>query len=156
MYMAKHAGYTIDADPDKTARAVGKELPISPKASLEICRFIRGKPVERARTILEGVVAGKTAIPYKRHKYQITHQKGGVGPGRFPKKAAKYILTILTSAESNAEYKGMDLESLRVLQAAAHRGRIWHQRMPRAHGRWTQKDRLMTNIEIILEKGEEK
>jgi len=153
--MAKHAGYTIETDQEKTARSIGKELPISPKAAVEVCRAIRGLPVEKAKDFLEGVVAEKVAVPYKRFLYQIVHQKGGVGPGRFPKKAARYILNILNDAENNAEYKGFDTEGLKVLAASAHHGRTWHQRMPRAHGRWTQKDRQTVNIEIILEKRED-
>ena len=153
--MAKHAGYTIETDPEKTARSIGKEFPISPKAAVEVCRAIRGLTVEKARDLLEGVIAQKTAVPYKRFLYQITHQKGGVGPGRFPKKTAKYILYVLTDAENNAEYKGFDTEALDIMTASASRGRIWHQKMPRAHGRWTQKDRNTVNIEIILKKREE-
>ena len=153
--MAKHAGYTIETDPEKTARSIGKEFPISPKAAVEVCRAIRGLTVEKARDLLEGVIAQKTAVPYKRFLYQITHQKGGVGPGRFPKKTAKYILYVLTDAENNAEYKGFETEGLQVMTASAHHGRTWHQRMPRAHGRWTQKDRQTVNIEIILKKQED-
>ena len=153
--MAKHAGYTVEADPEKTARSIGKEMPISPKAAMEVCRAIRGLPVEKAKKFLEGVIKATVAVPYKRYLYQITHQKGGVGPGRFPKKAAKHILYVVTDAENNAEYKGLDTENLDIMTAAAHRGRIWHQRMPRAHGRWTQKDRNTVNIEIILKKREE-
>jgi len=153
--MAKHAGYTVEADPEKTARSIGKEMPISPKAAMEVCRAIRGLPVDKAKKLLEGVIKATIAVPYKRYLYQITHQKGGVGPGRFPKKAAKHILYVVTDAENNAEYKGLATENLDVMTAAAHRGRIWHQRMPRAHGRWTQKDRNTVNIEIILKKREE-
>ncbi|MBM4247937.1 MAG: 50S ribosomal protein L22 [Euryarchaeota archaeon] len=153
--MAKHAGYTVQTDPEKTARSIGKEMPISPKGAVEVCRAIRGLPIEKARSLLEGVIAGKVAVPYRRHLYQIVHQKGGVGPGRFPRKVAKHVLYVLTDAESNAEYKGFDTEALRVAVAAAHHGRTWHQRMPRAHGRWTQKDRQTVNVEIVLEKLEE-
>ncbi len=152
--MAKHAGYTIEVDDTKVAKSIGKELPISPKHAVEICREIRGLPLERAKEFLEGVIAQRTPVPFRRYNKQVVHQRGGTGPGRYPKKAAKYILRVLQDAESNAEYKGFDTESLDVLQAAAHRGRIWHQRMPRAHGRWTQKDRLTTNIEVILQKRE--
>jgi large subunit ribosomal protein L22 len=149
--MAKHAGYTMETDTEKTARAVGKELPISPKAALEICRNVRGMRLERAKKFLEGVVEGTQAVKYRRHLYQITHQKGGIGPGRFPKKAAHHILRVVMDAEANAEYKGFDLEGLKVLHIAANHGRTWHQRMPRAHGTSTQKDRQTVNIEVILE-----
>jgi large subunit ribosomal protein L22 len=70
-------------------------------------------------------------------------------------KTAKAILKIVQEAENNAEYKGFDTENLRVIHAASSHGRTWHQKMPRAHGRWTQKDRQTVNIEIILEKQED-
>jgi large subunit ribosomal protein L22 len=57
------AGYTQQTDPDTTARAIGKELPISPKFSREICRMLRGKNVAVAITMLEEVEALKRPVP---------------------------------------------------------------------------------------------
>ena len=45
-------------------------------------------------------------------QHGVAHKKG-VGPGRFPKKAAKAILRVIESAKHNAEYKGLDAENMK-------------------------------------------
>ena len=50
-------GYTVDIDPETSARAIGRELSISPKHSIVICRHIKGWRLERAKTFLEEVIA---------------------------------------------------------------------------------------------------
>ncbi|MBQ2486315.1 MAG: 50S ribosomal protein L22, partial [Candidatus Methanomethylophilus sp.] len=50
-------GYTATADPDTSAKAIGKEMPISPKFTREICGMIRGMKVNKAISTLEGVIA---------------------------------------------------------------------------------------------------
>src|SRR5512137_2973648 len=79
------------------------------------------------------------------------NSKPKVGPGRYPKKAALAILKVLESAQSNAEYKGLESDNMKVKLAAAHRGRIEKAYMPRAQGRSTPWNEQTTNIEIILE-----
>ena len=141
-------GYTAEADPDTTSKAIAKELPISPKFSREICRMIRGKKVDDAIRMLEEVV--ELRRPVRRYNYGVAH-KSGVGPGRFPKKAAAAIIKVLQSAKSNAEYKGLDADNMRVRIVSAHLGRTIPGYMPRAHGRSTAWDQQTVNIEVILE-----
>ena len=76
-------GYSGNYDPERMARAYGKELKISPKASNEICRRIRGMTVENAIELLEDVIEMKRSIPYKRYNKRVAHRKEGAG-GRFP------------------------------------------------------------------------
>ena len=42
------SGYTAVADPDTTAKALGKEMPVSPKFAREVAGMIRGMKVETA------------------------------------------------------------------------------------------------------------
>ena len=92
-------------------------------------------------------------MPYTRFK-MFLNPKPKVGPARYPKKAAKEILRVLESAQSNAEYKGLESDNMRVKLAAAHRGRIEKSYMPRAQGRSSPWNEQTTNIEIILEEVE--
>ena len=147
-------GYTQETDPDTTARAIGKELQISPKFSREICRMLRGKNVAVAITMLEEIEALKRPVPIGRHNFGVAHKKG-IGPGRFPKKAAKAIRQVIEHARSNAEYKGLDADNMRLKVVAAHLGRTIAGFMPRAYGRSTQWNQQTVNIEIILEEVEE-
>jgi large subunit ribosomal protein L22 len=143
-------GYTAQADPDTTSKAIAKELPISPKFSREICRMVRGKKVDVAIQMLEEVVELRRPVPIRRYNLGVAH-KSGVGPGRFPKKAAAAIIKVLQSAKSNAEYKGLDADNMRVRIISAHHGRTIPGYMPRAHGRSTAWDQQTVNIEVILE-----
>ena len=142
-------GYTTYADPDITAKAIGKELPVSPKFSREICGMIRGKGVNEGMKMLEEVIELKRAVPLKRFNKRVSH-KPGVGPGRYPQKASKAILQVLQSAVANAEYKGLDTEDMVILTISASLGRASQGFMPRAHGRATQWNQQMVNIEVIL------
>jgi len=143
-------GYTAQADPDTTSKAIAKELPISPKFSREICRMVKGKKVDVAIRMLEEVVELRRPVPIRRYNMGVAHKKG-VGPGRFPKKAAAAIIKVLQSAKSNAEYKGLDADNMRVRIISAHHGRTIPGYMPRAHGRSTAWDQQTVNIEVILE-----
>lgn len=150
--MGGKAGYTQEADPEKTAKAIGRELPISPKHAREICKAIKGMSLEDAKKYLEDVITKKRAIPFKRYNSSVGHRKGkGFGPGRYPKKSAQAILKTINHAEANAEYGGLDTENMYIKHIAAHPGRTWEGYMPRAHGRWTQKNQQTVNIEVILE-----
>ncbi|MCI4368820.1 MAG: 50S ribosomal protein L22 [Thermoplasmata archaeon] len=143
-------GYTYEPKTGETvARARGLELQVSPKKTYEVLNAIRGLDLERARTILEGVVEGTTAIKFRRYNQETAHKKG-IGPGRYPKKVAKQLLQILQNAESNAEYDGMDTGGLYIQVASCARGRITKARMPRAHGRSTNWNEQTTNVEIVL------
>jgi len=149
-----HRRYSTEVDPDKTAKAYGFELHCSPKDSRNIARAIHGMRVEAAKKYLEEVIALKRAVPAVYHKRKVSHRKGRMGPGSYPRRAAKYVLKILKNAENNAEYKGFDVENMRIAHISAYRGRVVRGYTPRAHGRATAKNRSTTNIEIILEEVE--
>ncbi len=143
-------GYTQKTDPETTSRALGVEISVSPKHCREVCKMLVGKKVEDAKKYLQGVIELKTPVPYTRFK-MFLNPKPKVGPGRYPKKAAKAILRVIESAQSNAEYKGLEADNMRIKVAAAHRGSIEKSYMPRAQGRSTPWNEQTTNIEIILE-----
>jgi large subunit ribosomal protein L22 len=145
-------GYSIKADPEITARAIGRELSISPKASVEVCREIRGMMVEDAMQYLEDVIALKRPVRYHRYNGQVGHRKGKkFGAGRFPKKTAKAILDVIRHAQHNAEYKGLDSDNMKITHIASSRGMIVEGYMPRAHGRSTPFNHETANIEVVLE-----
>jgi large subunit ribosomal protein L22 len=150
-------GYSYPVDEGHSiAKAIGREIHISPKHSVELCRALRGKKLEDAKELLEDVIEKRRPIPFKRYKRSIGHRKGkGFGPGRYPVRAAKAIMKVLEAAESNAEYSGLDTEALLVKHIAANKGRVISGWMPRAHGRNTAKDTETVNIEVILEEVEE-
>jgi large subunit ribosomal protein L22 len=143
-------GYTYQEEANVTvARARAIELDISPKKTYEVLNAIRGLPLDDARHVLESAVDLEKAIPFRRYNQETAHHRG-TGPGRYPKKVAKRLLTLLENAEANAEYEGMDTGRLYVHTASCARGRITKAQMPRAHGRSTAWNEQTTNIEIVL------
>jgi large subunit ribosomal protein L22 len=151
--MAK-VNYTLgpEADPETTARAMAYELHISPKHAHEVIKAIKGKKVEDAEAFLENVLDMKVAVPYKRYKKKVPHRRGlkNWDAGRYPVRATAEILKVLKSARSNAEYKGLDTEALRVWRVATKQGRTIHGILPRAFGRATPFNTETVTVEIIL------
>jgi large subunit ribosomal protein L22 len=151
MEMAR-TGYSQTVEGDDIARAKANELPISPKHAIEIADFIKNKTTKEAIAYLEDVVDLKKAIPFKKFNRNVAHKRGleKWDAGRFPVKASRSYIRLLKSAEKNAEYIGLDSESLKIIHVAANRGRGFRGIFPRAMGRATPKRRETVNIEIIV------
>jgi len=145
--------YSTNVDPDKIAKAYGYELHCSVKDSINLAYAIKGMKTEEAKKYLEEIIAKKRPLPAVFHKRKIAHKKA-IGPGRYPEKAARYMLKTIENAENNAEYKGFELENMRISHISAYGGRMIKGMMPRAHGSATDKNKKTTNIEIILEEAE--
>ena len=117
----------------------GIELPISTKISVEICRFVKNKELNKAKFHLERVLEKKEAVPYKRYNSDVAH-KPGMAAGRYPVQAAKHFIDLLNQLQANAENKGLNSDSLIIYFASANQGsKVWHsgrkrrRRMKRTH-----------------------
>jgi large subunit ribosomal protein L22 len=149
-------GYSIMEEmlnPEKTAKASGRELKVSHKAAREVCKALKGMNLSYAKEYLRDVIAKKKAIPYTRYTKKLGH-KGGMQKnfvGRFPIKTAAQILQVLQAAEANAENKGLDVDRLRIMHAAAYQGIKLKRYTPRAHGRASPKYNTTTHVEIVLD-----
>jgi len=146
--MYRYAAQNVD--PETTSKAVGRDLPVKPKFGINVCKAIKGMSLARAKTYLENVTQLKEAVPFKTHKTNVKHRKGGIGPGQYPVKVAAATLEVLRQAEANAEYKGLDPDRMMVWHAVAHRAAPIRGHMPRAQGRATAWDTSCSHIEIIL------
>jgi len=151
--MAKIKYAFEDGDKNKTAKALGRGLKISPKHAVEICSKLRGMKVDNARNYLEEVIQMKKAVPFKRHNKKVGHRRGlgGWPTGRYPVKAASQILDVLINAEANAEYKGLDTENLKIMHISSHRGYVIRGWTPRAFGRASPFNTPTTHVQIVLE-----
>ena len=147
-------GYSIkNLNPEKTAIASGRDLRISPKAAREICATIKNMKLEDAKRFLEDVIAQKRPVPFRRHKKEVPHRRGLQGwyAGRYPRKASKEILKVLNALEANAEQKGLDVERLWIIHAAAQRGTKIRKYIPRAFGRSAPYFQQLTHVELAVE-----
>ncbi len=141
-------------DKDRTAIANGPELKVSPKKTREVARAIKGMTLAQAKKYLEDVIQLKAPVPFARYNKLQGHCHGmerwGVAAGRFPEKSARMVYEVLSNAESNAEYKGLDTEKLHIIHAAVLRGRKTRRYIERAHGRSTPYFKTLSHIEIVL------
>ena len=149
-------GYSIieeELDPEKTAKASGREIRVSHKSAREVCRTIKGMMLAKAKAYLRDVIEKRKAVPFRRYKKKVGHRRGldKTFAGRYPVKTSQKILQVLEAAEANAENKGLDLDRLRVLHAAAYPGIKIKRYTPRAHGRASPKFETAIHIEIVLE-----
>lgn len=139
-------------DKTKHVRSALREKTISHKHAREIAVAIKGMKIEKARDYLQDVVKLKRAVAFRRYHNEVGHKSDtGVMSGRYPQKAANEFLKLLDNLESNAEYRGMDLDRLRIVNATVHKGRKIERFIPRAMGRATPKIDILTHVELVAQ-----
>ena len=143
----------IGLDPDRTSIASGRNMRVSPKQCREVCNKIKGMMLDKAIELLESVIEEKAWIPYRRHKKKRGHHAGMKkwAPGGHPVKASEHIIKILKNAEGSADNKGLDIDRLRIVHAAAHRGRTYKAFIERAFGKSSPYFENTSHVEIVLE-----
>ena len=145
-------------DPERSARSVIRDAPISYKEAYEVCKVIRGMMLREAKEFLKRVIELKEPVPYTRYKLGIAHKPGlsirwskwKTPIGRYPVKVAKYILKLLENVENNASNKGLNVDRLKIVHIAAHKGPYLKKWMPRAFGRITPWFRSHASVEVIV------
>ncbi|MBI5803203.1 hypothetical protein HY448_00775 [Candidatus Pacearchaeota archaeon] len=89
----------------------GVSLPISTKTAAAVCKFIKGKEIQKAIKELQQVAILKKAVPMKG---EIPHRKG-IMSGRYPKKAASEFIKLLKSLSANANMN--EIENPMIVRA---------------------------------------
>jgi len=139
-------------DRTRHVRASLREKTISHKHAREIAVKIKGMSIEKARDYLQDVIRLKRAVPFKRYNNEVGHKSDtGVMAGRYPQKAATEFVKLLDNLESNAEYRGMDLDRLKIMNATVHKGRKIARFTPRAMGRASPKIDILTHVELVAQ-----
>ena len=132
------------------------DVPVHPKVMREVAAAIKGMKLQDAKRFLRNVIAKKEAVPFKRAHGKQAHRRGLADKwkwpiGRYPVKASKYMLKLLDNVENNAANKQLDVERLKIIHIAAHKGVTLKRWMPRAFGRATPKNRVHSHVEIVVE-----
>lgn len=131
------------------AQARSLNLPISTKHSVEISKSLRFRSVAYAKKFLEGVAALDRAVPFHRFKRDVGH-KPGMAAGRFPQKAACAFLRLMNSVEANAQAKGLNSSSLKIVKLVANKAAI-----PMTGGR-NRSGTKRTHLEVVVAEVERK
>ncbi len=137
--------YSTQLDNEHTARAAGRDLSISTKASVEICRWLRYRDLQKAKRLLEMVMQKKLAVPYVRFNRDVGHKPGNMTAGRYPYKASKEFFNLLTLVEKNAAFKNLDTENLKIVHLNAHKASV-----PMHYGRQGARAMKRTHVEVVV------
>jgi large subunit ribosomal protein L22 len=144
--------YSVEVDEERSAKAMGRELSVSKKDAVELCRHIKGLPFGDAWDTLRAVADGEEPVPLKKHNSGVGHRSDvdGWDAGRFPKKAAESLLDILYNAEANADNQGYDPDEMVVEHIAAHKVGESRGMKPRAMGRASEWNTDLIDVEVVL------
>ncbi|KAK7895771.1 hypothetical protein WMY93_021096 [Mugilogobius chulae] len=156
----KMVRYSLDPEnPTKSCKARGSNLRVHFKNTRETAQAIKGMHIRKANKYLRDVVVKHQCVPFRRYN-------GGVGrcaqakqfgwtQGRWPKKSAEFLLHMLKNAESNAELKGLDVDSLVIEHIQVNKAPKMRRRTYRAHGRINPYMSSPCHIEMILTEKEQ-
>ena len=122
--------YARSPKPEKSAKVYGRNLRISRKSSVIVCKALTGLSLEKGNKLLENLITQKQSLD-----------------GKYYTNVSKQLSKLIAQAENNAEFKGLDTSRL-IIHASAHKGfTFWRPRRFKLRRR----KRKMTNIQIVLE-----
>jgi large subunit ribosomal protein L22 len=142
--MAKHH-YAYQKSEENTVKAVGRNIGISPKQSIEICKYVRGRTLAQAKMMLRQAIDMKRAVPFTRFSNGLGH-KPGMSAGRYNPKACSEIMKVIESAEANAKNKGYNTADLKLVHIAMQIGPL-----NRHQGRQRRSIFKNSHIEVVLQ-----
>merc|ERR1711941_85309 len=150
---------TEPENPTKSCKARGSYLRVHFKNTRETAQAIKKMHIRKANRYLKDVVAKKQIIPFRRFNGGVGRKAQakahGCSQGRWPIKSAEFLLQLLKNAESNADVKGLDVDSLVIDHIQVNRAPYMRRRTYRAHGRINPYMSSPCHIEMILSEKEQ-
>uniref|UniRef100_A0A8C2MHM8 Large ribosomal subunit protein uL22 n=1 Tax=Cricetulus griseus TaxID=10029 RepID=A0A8C2MHM8_CRIGR len=144
--------YSLDLEnPAKSCKSRGSKLRVHLKNTRETAQAIKGMHIRKATKYLKDVTLKKQCVLFRRYN-------GGVGrcaQGRWPIKSAEFLLHMLKNAESNAELKGLDIDSLVIEHIQVNKAPKMRRPIYRAQGRINPYMSFPCHIEMILTEKEQ-
>uniref|UniRef100_A0AC11CYU5 Uncharacterized protein n=1 Tax=Ovis aries TaxID=9940 RepID=A0AC11CYU5_SHEEP len=124
--------YSLDPEnPTKSCKSRGSNLCVHFKNTRETAQAIKGMHIRKAT------------------------KPWGWTQGRWPKKSAEFLLHMLKNAESNAELKALDVDSLVIEHIQVNKAPKMRRGTYRAHGRINPYMSSPCHIEMILTEKEQ-
>lgn len=115
--------------------------------------------LRRAQRYLKNVIGKKEIVPFRRFNGAVGRKAQCKAfkcvQGRWPKKSAEFLLQLLRNAESNADYKGLDVDRLVIEHIQVNAAPLMRRRTYRAHGRINPYMSSPCHIEVILAEKEQ-
>merc|ERR1712190_194879 len=146
-------------NPAKSCKARGSYLRVHFKNTRETAQAIKKMHIRKANRYLKDVLEKKQIIPFRRFNGGVGRKAQakahGCSQGRWPVKSAEFLLQLLKNAESNADVKGLDVDSLVIDHIQVNRAPYMRRRTYRAHGRINPYMSSPCHIEMILSEKEQ-
>uniref|UniRef100_A0A673UQW3 Large ribosomal subunit protein uL22 n=1 Tax=Suricata suricatta TaxID=37032 RepID=A0A673UQW3_SURSU len=121
--------YSLDPEnPAKSCKPRGSNIHVHFKNTRETAQTIKGMHIRKATKYLKDVTLQKQCVPCAQAK------QWGWTQGRWTKKSGKFLLHMLKNAESNAELKGLDVDSLAIEHIQVNKAPKMRHRTYRAPG----------------------
>lgn len=111
---------TPELNAGHAARAIARNVPISWKHGIELSNALRFHSTEYAKKFLQEVAELKRPVAFTRYWRDIGH-KPGMAAGRYPQKAAREFLRLIKTVEANAQVKGLNTASLKIIKLITNR-----------------------------------
>ncbi|XP_053765624.1 60S ribosomal protein L17-like [Panthera pardus] len=146
-------------NPTKSCKSRGSNLRVHFKNTRETAQAIKGMHIRKATKYLKDVTFQKQCVPFRRYNGGVGRcaqaKQWGWTQGRWPKKSAEFLLHMLKNAESNAELKDLDVDSLVIEHIQVNKAPKMRRRTYRAHGRINPYMSSPCHIEMILTEKEQ-
>merc|ERR1739838_925950 len=143
----------------KSCKSRGSNLRVHFKNTRETAQAIKGLHLRKATQYLKDVINHKRCAPFRRFNRGCGRtaqaKEFNTTQGRWPKKSATFLLEMLKNAESNADLKGLDVDSLVIEHIQVNEAPKMRRRTYRAHGRINPFLSCPSHIEIILTEKEQ-
>ncbi|EGV93202.1 60S ribosomal protein L17 [Cricetulus griseus] len=132
--------YSLDPEnPTKSCKSRGSNLQVHFKNTGETVQAIKGMHIRKATKYLKDVTLKKQCVPFRQYNGGVGRcaqpKQWGWTQGRWPKTSAEFLLHVLKNAESNAELKDLDVDSLVIEVIQVNKAPKMGWGTYRAHGR---------------------
>jgi len=142
-----HYKYGFQGNEESTARAQLYNIDASWKELTAVCSGIRGMDSEIATIFLEKVKKMEIPVRFAKHSKRMGHRRElGGAKGRYPQKAARFVLQVLKNAVANASSKGI------LNPVVIHASATYQSKYPRiqSKGRRSRGDYETSRVEIVV------
>ncbi|XP_049775479.1 60S ribosomal protein L17-like [Schistocerca cancellata] len=138
----------------KSCKARSSNLRVHFKNTRETAMALRGMSLRRAVKYLYIVVEKKECIPFRRFNGGVGRcaqaKHWGTTHGHWPKKSAEFLLQLLKNPESDAYYKGFDVDSWFIEHTKVNRAPCLRRRTYRSHVRINPYMSSPCHIDVVL------
>src|SRR5271157_846243 len=140
-------GYSSEI-PERCAKARLEDVNASYKDLSEVCGVLRNKKADWAIEFLDKASKGEVPVLFRRHNTKLGHRHElGGRKGRYPQKAAGFVLKALKSAMANGKVVGLG-DPFVITAISANKKQIFPRMAPK--GRTARSYLVTSRVEIVL------